>query len=290
MEFNEKKSILHQITKASDAIRKKHKMLKLGRELSETYSNEIFKPIVTPLQKFIDQQQEVKPEVKQEIKNELEVSNMKEDFDDSFENETIKVNELWQPNKTFVTSTPNNVEKYLRKLNEKKKDYGGRYEVRKLKKGFMFGDSEMNFNNSQVEVGDYSYKETPGLLELLFNKSINDSLIKEDDTKNFIEIIQSTNAHRNYYKSDGAIRGDNSSKYMKYISPYIKSLDKTGKGLPHHKATKINNNFDYVYWDDPNELVDRLRLLVASQTAGNQSHTNEIVSIIEELREAQIIY
>lgn len=47
---------------------------------------------------------------------------------------------------------------------------------------------------------------------------------------------------------------------------------------------------DYVYWDDPNELVDRLRLLLAERAAGNPSHINEIISIIEELREAGIVY
>ena len=51
-----------------------------------------------------------------------------------------------------------------------------------------------------------------------------------------------------------------------------------------------NVNTEYVYWDDPNELVDRLRLLLASQAAGNPSHNNEIISIIEELWEAGIIY
>ena len=48
---------------------------------------------------------------------------------------------------------------------------------------------------------------------------------------------------------------------------------------------------EYAYWDDANELVDRLRLLVASKQAGNTtSHDNEILSIIEELREAGVIY
>lgn len=47
----------------------------------------------------------------------------------------------------------------------------------------------------------------------------------------------------------------------------------------------LKQNIDYVHWDDPNELVDRLRLILASQAAGNNSHTNEINSIIEELRE-----
>ena len=42
------------------------------------------------------------------------------------------------------------------------------------------------------------------------------------------------------------------------------------------------NQLDYID-EDPNEFVDRLRLLLASQAAGNSSHTNEIISILEEL-------
>lgn len=47
--------------------------------------------------------------------------------------------------------------------------------------------------------------------------------------------------------------------------------------------------FNYTYWDNPNELVNRLRLLVASQAAGHTGHNNEVISIIEELREAKFI-
>lgn len=66
---------------------------------------------------------------------------------------------------------------------------------------------------------------------------------------------------------------------------------KEGTGLPkfmiaHSKASPI----DYMYWDNPNELVDRLRLLIAERSAGNNNHDNEIHAIIEELREANIIY
>lgn len=48
-------------------------------------------------------------------------------------------------------------------------------------------------------------------------------------------------------------------------------------------------NITYEYWDDPNELCKRLRLLIASQNAGNTNHTQEINSIIEELSERGII-
>ena len=53
--------------------------------------------------------------------------------------------------------------------------------------------------------------------------------------------------------------------------------------------TRKKDKIDYVHWDDPNELVQRLRLLIASQRVGNNRHTNEIVSIVKELREADII-
>ena len=51
-----------------------------------------------------------------------------------------------------------------------------------------------------------------------------------------------------------------------------------------------SNPIEYVHWDDPNELVDCLRLLDAAQAAGNNNHNNEIISIIEELRETKTIY
>ena len=53
--------------------------------------------------------------------------------------------------------------------------------------------------------------------------------------------------------------------------------------------TLNDNAIDYVHWDDPNELVDRLQLLDASHRAGNNAHDNEMLLIIEELREAGFI-
>lgn len=47
---------------------------------------------------------------------------------------------------------------------------------------------------------------------------------------------------------------------------------------------------DYVHWNDPKELVDRLRLLIESKCVGHTGHDNEINSILEELREDGIIY
>lgn len=48
-------------------------------------------------------------------------------------------------------------------------------------------------------------------------------------------------------------------------------------------------NIAYEYYDDPNELCERLQLLISSKLAGNSNHSQEINSIIEELRENDII-
>ncbi|KAF0694251.1 Uncharacterized protein FWK35_00037527 [Aphis craccivora] len=37
-----------------------------------------------------------------------------------------------------------------------------------------------------------------------------------------------------------------------------------------------------IYWQDPNQLVDRLRLLYASLVAGNTAVRNEIIAICED--------
>lgn len=46
---------------------------------------------------------------------------------------------------------------------------------------------------------------------------------------------------------------------------------------------------DYRYFDDYNEILERLKLLLTSESTENNAHNIEIVSLIEELREAHII-
>ena len=52
---------------------------------------------------------------------------------------------------------------------------------------------------------------------------------------------------------------------------------------------QYNKFTSYVHWDNSNELWNRLRLLVAEKQAGNNAHSNEIQSIIEELGECGLI-
>ena len=70
---------------------------------------------------------------------------------------------------------------------------------------------------------------------------------------------------------------------IQFTSPLSKS--KTGQGL--YKNTLPRTQL--VYYDDPNELVTRLQLLTSSQNAGNTSVNNEIIAVLEELRERKLI-
>ena len=45
--------MLHQISKASDAIRRKYKLIKLGKKTVKQTLNKTFKPIVTLLEKIV---------------------------------------------------------------------------------------------------------------------------------------------------------------------------------------------------------------------------------------------
>lgn len=62
-----------------------------------------------------------------------------------------------------------------------------------------------------------------------------------------------------------------------------------GEGIESEFIPYSNNRTVFQYFDDPNELCERLRLLLASQSAGNTNHTAEINSIVEELRELRLI-
>ncbi|KYN30394.1 hypothetical protein ALC56_15323 [Trachymyrmex septentrionalis] len=131
-----------------------------------------------------------------------------------------------------------------------------------------------------------------GLYELIFKRIPDDALYTEDDMHKYKSMLLVTNAHKHKYHSQGRLLSNKGYKSKHVIAPLMsvtpKKQKKSGKGLPH--AMTLNDNaIDYVHWDDPNELVDRLRLLDASHRAGNNGHDNEMLSIIEELREAGLL-
>lgn len=222
-----------------------------------------------------------------------------EDIFNEFSNESIdtspnKHNELELLNDSIAGD-------YIRLLHDKstiKSNLDKTFGVRFVEDEYMIGNSSIQFEKDKVTVNDETYAKTPGLMELLFHREPNSKLISSLDEENYMKILEKTNAYRKKNEANGELRNKNLKKFKNFIAPHLMSPNNSrkrksigGSGLlPTHKIARKNTTFDYVYWDDPNELVDRLRLLIAEQAAGNPSHVNEIHSIIEELRESGYIY
>ncbi|KAL4090178.1 hypothetical protein QTP88_025077 [Uroleucon formosanum] len=137
------------------------------------------------------------------------------------------------------------------------------------------GKKEINLVDNTLTIEDISYPLTQGLGKLIFSK--NPKLYNKNDLDAYKSILIQTSAH---LTADEKKIKQGGNKYH----DIIKNLFRPGRGL----SMKLQKH-SLVYWNDPNELVDRLRLLLASKAAGNTGVSNEIISIFEELYEAGII-
>ena len=131
--------------------------------------------------------------------------------------------------------------------------------------------------NDDIKIGDRTYEGTAGLYSLIFEKEPRH--FTQADAKNYKDLLELTQRH---LKSDGSIKSNSGYKYKNEWSHLYK---KKGRGV-----MSLNNKpIEYIYYDDLNELVDRLEILIREQNSGHTGHNNEIQSILEELREAGVI-
>lgn len=170
---------------------------------------------------------------------------------------------------------------------------------------FDFSTNKLFIGNKELSIGENNefmldnrpYEGTRGLYELIFMKEPHG--YTNSDLKNYKEILELTSAHKRNYAPEGQIKGNRFYKYKSIIKPLFDQKPKT-RSKSYHTPPKSGSGMntavynekpiEYVYWDDVNELVDRLRLLMASKSAGNtDSQDNEILSIISELREIGVI-
>ena len=287
--YSERAELLDEIAKSRKAIQDKYRELKVGRQDIQRDMGELLKPVISPLNKLIDIKNPVEDEPKKKKEND-EPKKKRKKF--KFE-PAVEV----PPNDDLLTEDesehemPSNVtiSDYLQMIlrNDEKIDpkLGIRYTTNNRP---MIGSNDVQFLDNYIEIGNNKYPRTPGLLELLFMKQPDEAKIHPDDIENYQNIIRESNAHRKYYQSNEDVRIDGS--YRKK-SKYLGDIAAKGSGiLPKYMIAKRASHSEYTYWDDPNELVDRLRLLIAERRDGNNNHNNEIQSILEELREAEIIY
>uniref|UniRef100_A0A1B0BXI6 DUF8207 domain-containing protein n=1 Tax=Glossina palpalis gambiensis TaxID=67801 RepID=A0A1B0BXI6_9MUSC len=125
---------------------------------------------------------------------------------------------------------------------------------------------------------------TPGLFQVRFH-SKPQHYTKRDLIK-YKDILINTNVYKRHYQPGAQIKGAKAFKYQRVIRPlFNKKSNLVIKGSGLSLKSLDTRKTIYTYWDDPKELVDRLRLLLSSESAGHNNHKNEVISVVEELRE-----
>lgn len=278
----EEERLTYDIDTISANIRKKYHALRQGLHENTENFRQNYKPILEPLEAISRQlTNDITPQVKREaiIPSTNESDAPSEQYAFHF-NDPVKSNTMKQHDVASLA------DKYMRlcESDECKRITDRLYGVRYRAGKWMIGDSDVEIDNTDsISVKGKVYKGTPGLYELLFMKLPKN--YNEDDLMQYKSILLATNAHRQKYKNNTRINGNSGVKYKLVISKLFPQKKRTGSGY----MKMMNTSIDYVHWDDPNELVNRLRMLTASQSSGHTGHANEIVSIVEELREAGII-
>lgn len=79
-------------------------------------------------------------------------------------------------------------------------------------------------------------------------------------------------------------------KYMEIISKLFPPVTfKKRDGLvPSAMTLNDDRIIEYDYFDDPYEICEKLKLLMASKKAGNAAHENEIIPIVKQLKERSL--
>lgn len=318
-----------RIAKLRKAIRKKYQKFKQGEMETVRDLEKQYKPIISELQKIEPPSLEnIKQEPKMSFKKETKDASNDDNFEplvfSSPKHEektlvrTLSAGEEWSNNDdedsdmesdvSSVLSTREGQETASRYIEEKFQNpltkrymqlvfgglekrsrsdpidhtFGPRFEGSVLK----IGDKELKFNEEGgIVIGGVTYRGTPGLYELIFKRAPDDTVYTDADKTAYKDILKKTNAHIKNYMPGGNINRNNSNKYKIIINELFPREVVSGRGL----MTKTLKGPDTSYWNDPNELVDRLQILVAASQAGNTGVRNEILNILEELREAKLI-
>lgn len=294
-----------QLIKSADAVKNKLKQMKNQEHEINLSLDKILKPVSEPLKTLVN----LKKKCPQLEPAENEVNSESFESEESITSCSTKCDDFYDADLNFATPIKNKVKDVNLEISLEGKDVYGIYDgvnvpfgIRTDNKQLMIGNSIVSFSKIDsvdknnvllVKIDDKTYNLTPGLKELLLQKKPDLKTITSEDKMIYKNILLQTNAHKRDFNPGGQIRGDKGTKYRDIIKPLFsitsneKKQTKLGGSLP--KLKKYRTQTDLVYWDDPNELVERLKLLIASRDAGNTNHDNEILSIIEELKEARVI-
>ena len=122
------------------------------------------------------------------------------------------------------------------------------------------------------------YEGTPGLWELIVSKNADDKIYTNDDYDNYAMLILKTNTlHRDNDPNNIHPKSSKGQKWKRILKTIWENREEyEGSGVVFISS-------------DPNALLERLDLLLASQEAGHTGVRNELVSICDELKRQGVL-
>ena len=156
--------------------------------------------------------------------------------------------------------------------------------IRKVKSRYYIGNKRVTFKNDDIIIKETGmrFSGTPGLWGLITSKNPDKDLIDwtKNDRDNYDKLMLITNAlHKGYNQRKGP-RSNKGVKWANILSS-IWFDEKPKKGYEGSGVVVIPS--------DPNALLERLDLLLASQEAGHTGVRNELVSICDELKRQGVL-
>ena len=166
--------------------------------------------------------------------------------------------------------------KYLR-LDDKVRDRT--FGVNKIDGHHHIGDTQVIIHKNNIIIDNEKFMGTPGLWDLIMLKEPPEKDYSEKDYKNYARILikthvlhQGNNPNNPYPKSSKSYKWN---RFLRHIWEY-RGVEFEGEGI-------------VIMSSDPNALLERLDLLLASQKAGHTGVGNELVSICDELKRQGVL-
>ena len=157
-------------------------------------------------------------------------------------------------------------------------------------KKLYIGDKPITIKDNGIIVDGEEYKGTPGLWKLIMLQEPHD--YTEDDYIDYINLLVQTNTiHRGNNPNNPNPKSSKSDKWNQLISPVWEYIRESKKPLKRNKRQKDPSTGSglMILPSDPNALIKRFDLLLASQNAGHSGVRNELVSIFDELKRQGVI-
>ena len=153
--------------------------------------------------------------------------------------------------------------------------------IRNVEGLYYIGNKQATIVDNNILIGDEKFEGTPGLWELLMSKK--PDYFNENDYNEYAKLMVKTNAlHSNYNPNNPYPRSSRGDKWnlIRYIWINRENIKKK-EGYEGEGVVVIPSN--------PNALLERLDLLLASQEAGHTGVRNELVSICDELKRQGVL-